>query len=138
MKRLRTNLSLLLCLATMPLVAETQQGTRRAGGASTRGKVLAIGNMTGSEIDALNSDSALVLLTVGMLEWHGPHLPIAADLIGVKYEAERVAERLSRALPGWNVLVMPDIDYGSAGANHVGGMAVHPGTYGNGSPRLGP
>ena len=27
------------------------------------------------------------LLAVGMLEEHGPHLPIAADTIGVEYEA---------------------------------------------------
>lgn len=124
----RKCLLLLCCLAGVPMVAQSQPGTRSA--APARGRILPIGNLTGPEVDALDRDSTVVLLTVGMLEWHGPHLPIAADLIGVKYEAERVAQRLRRALPGWNVLMMPDINYGSAGANHVGGIPVHPGTYG--------
>ena len=124
----RKGLLLLCCLAGVPLVAQAQQRVRSTATAS--GRILAIGNLTGPEVDALDRDSTVVLLAVGMLEWHGPHLPIAADLIGVKYEAERVAQRLSRALPGWNVLMMPHINYGSAGANHVGGMPVHPGTYG--------
>ncbi len=123
-----TGLLLLCFCSAMSLPAQAQQGTRSVE--SARGRILPIGNLTGPEIDALDRDSTVVLLTVGMLEWHGPHLPIAADLIGVKHEAARVAQRLSRALPGWNVLIMPDINYGSAGVNHVGGMPVHPGTYG--------
>lgn len=89
-----------------------------------------IGNLTWKDIDALSRDSTLILLTVGMLEEHGPHLPIASDQIGVEYETGQVASRLSRVLPGWNVVLMPTVNYGSAGANHVGRLAVHPGTYG--------
>jgi creatinine amidohydrolase/Fe(II)-dependent formamide hydrolase-like protein len=33
-------------------------------------------------------------------------------------------------LPDWNVVMMPLINYGSAGANHLGGLPFHPGTYG--------
>jgi creatinine amidohydrolase/Fe(II)-dependent formamide hydrolase-like protein len=65
-----------------------------------------------------------------MLEQHGPHLPIASDQIGVEYEVKEVATRLSRALRGWNIVLMPTVSYGSAGANYVGKMPVHPGTYG--------
>ena len=38
--------------------------------------------------------------------------------------------RVSRALPDWNVVVMPPINYGHAGANLLGDMSTHPGTYG--------
>jgi creatinine amidohydrolase len=130
MRRQQALFLLLGCVTVVPLLMDAQDVARRPGPTSGRGRVLMIGNMTGPAIDALNRDSTLVLLTVGMLEWHGPHLPIAADLIGVTYEAERVAGRVSRALRGWNVLVMPDINYGSAGANEIGGIHVHPGTYG--------
>jgi creatinine amidohydrolase/Fe(II)-dependent formamide hydrolase-like protein len=64
-----------------------------------------------------------------MLEEHGPHLPIAADTIGVEYEAGKVAERLSQALPDWNIVMMPAVNYGASGANQIGNVAVHPGTY---------
>jgi len=94
------------------------------------GRVIRIGDLTWPEIDALDRDSTLFLLTVGMLEEHGPHLPIASDRIGVEYEVEHVAARLDRALPGWNIVLMPTLHYGSTGANQVGRMPVHPGTYG--------
>jgi creatinine amidohydrolase len=91
---------------------------------------LAIGELTWTDIDALDREKTLFLLTVGMLEEHGPHLPIAADTFGVEHEAERVAARLTEALPDWNVVVMPTVHYGSSGANQVGDVAIHPGTYG--------
>jgi creatinine amidohydrolase len=94
------------------------------------GRVIRIGDLTWPEIDALDRDRSVFLLSVGMLEEHGPHLPIASDGIGVEYEAEHVAARLGRALPGWNVVLMPTAHYGSTGANQVGRMPVHPGTYG--------
>jgi creatinine amidohydrolase len=93
-------------------------------------KVFAIGDMTWEEIDALNREKTLFLLTVGMLEEHGPHLPIATDTIGVEYETMRAANDLSETLPDWNVVMMPTVNYGSSGANQIGNVAIHPGTYG--------
>lgn len=113
-----------LCVSASVLLPTKTVGQRTPG-------VLTIGNMTGQEIAELSRDSTLFILSVGMLEWHGPHLPIAADQIGVEYEAQRVANRLSSALPGWNVVMMPTLSYGSSGANQITGtMHVHPGTYG--------
>src|SRR4029453_403689 len=70
----------------------------------------------------------LFILPVGMLEEHGPHLPIGADTIGVVYEANGTVTRVSRALPDWNIVMMPSINYGQSGANHLGDMPIHPGT----------
>ena len=108
---------------------DAQQPTRTTSRAFVRGKVLAIGNLTYTEIDALDRDRTLFLLPVGMLEEHGPHLPIASDLIGVDHEVGHVAKRVSRSLPGWNVVVMPTINYGAMGANELNGVPIHPGTY---------
>ena len=93
-------------------------------------KVLTVGDLAWPDIDALDRDRTLFLLAVGMLEEHGPHLPIAADTIGVDYEARLVGDSLGHALPGWNVVLMPTVNYGSSGANQIGNIAVHPGTYG--------
>jgi creatinine amidohydrolase/Fe(II)-dependent formamide hydrolase-like protein len=106
-----------------------QQESGSTNTASVSGKVLAIADLTWQDIDALNRERTLFLLAVGMLEEHGPHLPIAADTIGVEYEAGKVAERLSQALPDWNIVMMPAVNYGSSGVNQVGNVAVHPGTY---------
>ena len=130
MKRHFVIVTLFCCLYSLPVLARAQQDTRKSSTAAARGKILVIGNLTWRDIDALSRDRTLFLLTVGMLEEHGPHLPIASDQIGVEYEAGRVATRLSRALPGWNVVLMPTVSYGSAGANQIGKIAIHPGTYG--------
>ena len=93
-------------------------------------KVLAIEELTWPDVDALNRDRTLFILPVGMLEEHGPHLPVGTDTFSVDYESRRVADRLSVALPDWNLVVMPMVHYGSSGANQIGNIAVHPGTYG--------
>jgi creatinine amidohydrolase len=82
------------------------------------------------QIDALERERTLVLLPVGMLEEHGPHLPVGADTLGVLYEANGVSKRVSQALGDWNVVMLPSINYGHSGANQIGGIPVHPGTYG--------
>jgi creatinine amidohydrolase len=48
----------------------------------------------------------------------------------VAYEAEGSAARVAQALPDWNIVMMPPIHYGEGGANAIGDMLVHPGTYG--------
>ena len=101
-----------------------------AGAARAPTRIVTIGELTWQDIDALDRNRTLFLLTIGMLEEHGPHLPIASDTFGVEYEARGVAERVSQSLPDWNVVVMPTLHYGSSGANQIGGVAIHPGTYG--------
>lgn len=120
----------LCCLSSVLVSACAPQDSRRTSTAAARGQVFAIGDLTWTDIDALSREQTLFLLAVGMLEEHGPHLPIAADTIGVEYEAERVADRLTQMLPGWNIVFMPAVNYGSSGANQVGNAAIHPGTYG--------
>ena len=127
--QLRT-VTLLCCLQSVLTCACFPQQTGGTNAPTSGGRVLKIDELTWTDIDALNRDTSLFLLTVGMLEEHGPHLPVGADTIGVEHEAGQVADRLSRALPGWNVVVMPTINYGSSGANQIGNVAVHPGTYG--------
>ena len=130
MRRHFAVVTLLCCFSGVFVLACGQQDSGPTNTASTSGKVLAIADLTWQDIDALNRDRTLFLLPVGMLEEHGPHLPIAADTIGVEYEAGKVAERLTQSLPDWNVVMMPVVNYGSSGVNQVGNVAVHPGTYG--------
>ena len=96
---------------------------------STRSKVYKLEELRGPQIDALDRQRTLFILPIGMLEVHGPHLPIGNDTIGLLYEAGEVSRRLSRALPQWNIVMMPPIQYGQSGVNDLGGLLVHPGTY---------
>jgi len=93
-------------------------------------RILELGNLRFPQIDALNRERTMFILPIGMLEEHGPHLPIASDTFGVMFEAEGVATRVSRKLPHWNVVMMPPLHYGETGANEIGDLFIHPGTYG--------
>jgi creatinine amidohydrolase len=131
MKRHIVVVTLLCGLSVVLVPACARQDSGGTSTAQAGGKILPIGDLTAPDVDALSRDKTLFLVTIGMLEVHGPHLPIATDTIEVENEVRGVAAILSRALPGWNVMVMPTVNYGSSGANQVGGrLAVHPGTYG--------
>lgn len=82
------------------------------------------------QIDALDRERTMVILPIGMVEEHGPHLPVGADTFGVMFEATGIARRVSQALPQWKLVMMPPVHYGETGANEVGNDPVHPGTYG--------
>ena len=115
----RTAVLLVACLA-IGSTAEAQPA---------RSKIYKLEELRAPQIEALDRERTLFILTVGMLEVHGPHLPIGTDTIGLAYEAARASTRISQALPDWNIVMMPPIPYGQSGANQLGGRYTHPGTY---------
>jgi creatinine amidohydrolase len=121
--------SLVSMSAALLVFGQEQRSTRNAATAA-RSRIHNIEELRWPQIDALNRERTLFVLPIGMIEEHGPHLPVGADTLGVMYEATRVTQRLNGALAGWNVVMMPPIHYGTGGANLIGGIQVHPGTYG--------
>jgi creatinine amidohydrolase len=93
-------------------------------------RILALEELRFPQIDALDRERTLFILPIGMLEEHGPHLPIGSDTFGVIFEAEGVAQRVGRERPQWTVVMMPPLHYGETGANEIAGIFIHPGTYG--------
>jgi creatinine amidohydrolase len=120
---------LIVCvLAGSAEAAPGQAATERD--LSARGsRVYKLEELTWTRIDAFDRQRTLFILPVGMIEQHGPHLPVGADTIGVTYEANGASTRVSRALPDWNVVMMPALNYGQSGANQLGDRPIHPGTY---------
>jgi creatinine amidohydrolase len=109
--------------------AREQPTAQRNTPPRTTSKIHKLEELTWPEIDALDRARTVFILPVGMLEEHGPHLPIGADTIGVAYEANETAMRVSRALPDWRIVIIPALNYGHAGANVLGDRPIHPGTY---------
>jgi creatinine amidohydrolase/Fe(II)-dependent formamide hydrolase-like protein len=108
--------------------AEDQRASPLDGSSGSR--IYKLEELTWPQIDALDRQRTLFILPVGMIEQHGPHLPVGADTIGVLYEVNGASTSVSRALPDWNIVVLPAINYGQSGANLLGDIPVHPGTYG--------
>jgi creatinine amidohydrolase/Fe(II)-dependent formamide hydrolase-like protein len=116
-------------MSVSPVVGGEQGATQSNRSAATS-RIYKLEELSWPQIDALDRVRTLFILPVGMIEQHGPHLPVGADTIAVAYEASGAATRVSRALPDWNIVMMPAINYGQGGANLLGDLRVHPGTYG--------
>ena len=81
-----------------------------------------IGEMPWTQYDErVRRGNAIVLLPVGALEQHGPHLPMNCDVVIPASIAERVARRLGG-------LVAPPVAYGYKSQPKSGGGNHFPGT----------
>src|SRR4029453_16784035 len=123
-----TLILLILCIVSTCSEARAGQTTQRDRSAPGS-RIFKLEQLTFPQIDAFDRQRTLFILPVGMIEQHGPHLPIGADTIGVTDEATATATRVGRVLSDWNVIVMPPFNYGHGGANQLGDMPIHPGTY---------
>ena len=78
-------------------------------------RTVELGRMTWAEIDEAVAERPIILLPIGTVEQHGPHLPVNADNMVAAFVALRVAERT-------NALVAPSVNYGcSAPFRHFPG-----------------
>ena len=64
--------------------------------------------ITSTEFDHLKRNDSRGLVPVGSLEQHGPHLPVATDLIIAEYVTKHIAKRIGS-------FVFPPIYYGISG-----------------------
>lgn len=72
-----------------------------------------LADCTWPEARALARDRrVVVLLPVGALEQHGPHLPLSVDWLGAEELAHSLAPHLRRA--GWKPLLAPSLPYGAS------------------------
>jgi creatinine amidohydrolase/Fe(II)-dependent formamide hydrolase-like protein len=92
-------------------------------------QVVRIGDLNTEQIRALDRSTTVVLLMGGMLEEHGPYLPAGTDGVLSSRLALEVAQAIVAKKPGWTVLAFPEIPFGSAGSNEIGGQFSFPGTY---------
>ncbi len=83
--------------------------------------------MNTKQYGALDRNKTVVLLSLGILEEHGPYLPAYTD----GYMAEREVGDVADAIvaKGWNVLVFPTLALGAGGANELAGKYPFPGTF---------
>lgn len=129
MDRVLTTTLMVCIVATIPAYAQPRGASQRDSAASARGRIHKLEELTWPQIDALDRDRTMFILPVGMIEEHGPHLPVGADTLAMLFEAERATRRVSRALPEWTIVLMPPLHYGQGGANQIAARLVHPGTY---------
>jgi creatinine amidohydrolase len=76
-------------------------------------RMIRLAELTSPEARRLaRAPRSVVLLPLGAVEQHGPHLPLSVDWIGSEELARRVAPHLQRR--GWRPLLAPSLPYGAS------------------------
>ncbi len=91
-------------------------------------QIYRVAQMNTEQIRALDKQKTVVILTGGILEEHGPHLPSFTDGYSNEWLTQKLAEAIVER-PGMSVLIFPTIPLGHEGANEIGAKFVFPGTY---------
>jgi creatinine amidohydrolase len=86
--------------------------------------ILRLEELSTPQLDALDRDRTVVILTVSPLETHGPHLPLGVDAFTARHFAEAVAERVVATRPGWSAVLAPTLHLGSFTFDTVGTVRV--------------
>lgn len=83
-------------------------------------------DLTYAEVEALDRDRLVLILPLGATEAHGPHLPLATDVLIAEAMAEAGATRL--AALGWEPWVLPPFAYTAASfaAGFPGTLSIQP------------
>jgi creatinine amidohydrolase/Fe(II)-dependent formamide hydrolase-like protein len=76
---------------------------------------------------ALDRNKTVVLLSLGILEEHGPYLPAYTDGYMTEREVADVADAM--VAKGWQVLIFPTLPLGAGGANELARKYPFPGTF---------
>jgi creatinine amidohydrolase/Fe(II)-dependent formamide hydrolase-like protein len=90
---------------------------------------LKLEQLTYPQIDQLDRDKSIFILTFGNLEEHGPHIAIGADTYQAVAVRDGLVKRLQESHPDYSVVLVPVIPLGEGGANVLAHEFTHIGTY---------
>lgn len=79
------------------LILLSVAGAQPLDGQDRRPKVYKLEELRWPQIDSLDRERTMFILPTGVIEQHGPHLPVGSDTYGVLFEADQAASRVSRA-----------------------------------------
>jgi creatinine amidohydrolase len=120
--------NLIIVILMTIFISSCQQENNITASQSKNGRIHFVSELTSEKIKSLNKEKTIVLLTGGILEEHGPYLPIFTD----GFWNEKFRDTLAKTIasrPDLNVLIFPTIPLGNSGANDVGLKYSFPGTF---------
>lgn len=90
--------------------------------------ILELAQMTAADVAGLDRRTSCVVITVSPIEEHGPHLPLATDIIEADAVARRLLARVEGEVPGWTFLLYPPIPLGADCFHYPGTASIRPRT----------
>jgi hypothetical protein len=117
-------------LSTLILIALAVQlnSCRRALWNTGHDRVLKLEELTWKDIDQLDRAKTVFCMVFGIMEEHGPHLPVGNDWFEDLYLRDAVVASLRVSHPDYTFVLVPPAPLGVAGANDLAGQFEHPGS----------
>jgi len=125
---MKVNKFTIAILLTTLIISCHQKYQNRTLRPSKEKRIYFVSELNSEQIKRFDKGKTIVLLTGGILEEHGPYLPIFTD----GYWNEKFRDTLAKTIaskPDLNVLIFPTIPLGNSGANEVGLKYSFPGTF---------
>lgn len=82
--------------------------------------VFAFEDLNVIELDKLDRHKTIFLLSISLLEEHGPHLPFGVDVFVAEYMAVKLIEAIQKKYPDYNIIKFPPLPVGSGGIRWLG------------------
>jgi len=111
-----------LVVAVVPAI--TAQNAKSAPPRSLR-----MEDLTVKRLQRLDRSRTVILMTIGILEEHGPDLPISVDTIHAEAIAQQVIRTLNQQHRDWTVVRFPLIPLGVRGTNVLGAKPTYMGSF---------
>jgi len=83
-------------------------------------KYLKFEDLNYQQLDALDREKTLFLLSLGPIEEHGPHLPLGVDVFVAEFMAEKIIEAVAARYPEHTIVKFPPLYVGSGGIRWLG------------------
>ena len=91
-----------------------------------QGQVFDFKELTTTQVEALDKEKTVVIIPGGLMEEHGPYLPLYSDGYRNEELSKRIGEIISEE-KGFNVLIFPSIPLGVGSPETMGGIKSYPG-----------
>ena len=72
------------------------------------------------ELDNLDREKTVFVLSASLLEEHGPHLPFGVDLFVAEFMAEKLIDEINKNHPDFTIIKFPPLYVGSGGIRWLG------------------
>jgi len=104
-------------------------GTSNAESAADE-RILKLEELTYRDIDSLDREQTIFIITFGNLEEHGPHVPVGSDYFQAVALRDGLAGRLRETHPEYTLVLVPVVPLGEGGFNDFARQFDHIGTFG--------
>ena len=119
-----------ILVVTVATLLGCEQEAPSEPSAEAERSALRLEELTYTEIDALDRDNTVFVLTFGNLEEHGPHIPVGSDYFQAVALRDGLIETLSERHPEYTFVNAPLFPLGEGGFNDLAREFEHPGAFG--------